>query len=82
MWRIWRALNNASKWQTGFNLAFKGLICNKRNTTLEILCVNTRGFLIKYTILFQEILLLILKTMDSKSSGCVRKFLLACVREM
>jgi len=25
MWRIWRAPNNASKWQMGFNAAFKGL---------------------------------------------------------
>jgi hypothetical protein len=25
MWRIWRASNNASKWQMGFNLAFKRL---------------------------------------------------------
>jgi hypothetical protein len=25
-WRIWRAPNNASKWQMGFNSAFKGLI--------------------------------------------------------
>jgi len=25
MWRIWWALNNASKWQMGFNSAFKGL---------------------------------------------------------
>jgi len=25
-WRIWPAPNNASKWQMGFNLAFKGLI--------------------------------------------------------
>jgi len=24
-WRIWRAPNNASKWQVGFNSAFKGL---------------------------------------------------------
>jgi len=24
-WRIWRAPNNASRWQTRFNLAFKGL---------------------------------------------------------
>ena len=24
-WKIWWAPNNASKWQTGFNLAFKGL---------------------------------------------------------
>jgi hypothetical protein len=26
MWRIGRAPNNASKWQMGFNSAFKGLI--------------------------------------------------------
>jgi len=25
MWRIWRAPNNASRWQTGFSSAFKGL---------------------------------------------------------
>jgi len=25
MWRIWLAPNNASKWQVGFNSAFKGL---------------------------------------------------------
>ena len=25
-WRIWGAPNNASKWQMGFNSAFKGLI--------------------------------------------------------
>jgi len=24
-WKIWWAPNNASKWQMGFNLAFKGL---------------------------------------------------------
>jgi len=24
-WRIWWAPNNASRWQMGFNLAFKGL---------------------------------------------------------
>ena len=24
-WRIWRAPNNAGKWQMGFNSAFKGL---------------------------------------------------------
>ena len=24
-WKIWRALNNASRWQMGFNSAFKGL---------------------------------------------------------
>jgi hypothetical protein len=25
MWRIWRDADNASKWQMGFNWAFKGL---------------------------------------------------------
>jgi len=25
-WRIWRAPNNASRWQMGFNSALKGLI--------------------------------------------------------
>jgi hypothetical protein len=25
-WKTWRAPNNASRWQTGFNSAFKGLI--------------------------------------------------------
>ena len=24
MWRIWRAPNNASEWQMGFNSAFRG----------------------------------------------------------
>jgi len=27
-WRIWRAPNNACRWQMGFNSAFKGLIYN------------------------------------------------------
>jgi hypothetical protein len=27
-WRIWWAPNNASKWQMGFNSAFKGLTIN------------------------------------------------------
>ena len=46
MWRIWWAPNNTSKWQMGFNSAFKGLIiciqCFAKkvgfevNTTLEI----------------------------------------------
>ena len=25
-WRIWRTPNNASRWQMGFNWAFKGLL--------------------------------------------------------
>ena len=40
------------------------------------------SFFVKYTVLFQEILFLILKTLDIESSGCVRKFLFACVRKL
>ena len=35
-WRKWWALNNASKWQMGFNSAFKGLIF----TQSDIFCIN------------------------------------------
>jgi hypothetical protein len=28
MWRTWLASNNASRWQMGFNSAFKGLMTN------------------------------------------------------
>jgi len=31
MWRIWWAPNKASRWQMGFNLAFKGLISTTRS---------------------------------------------------
>jgi hypothetical protein len=30
-WRIWRAPNNASKWQMGFNLAFNPYPANVEN---------------------------------------------------
>jgi len=33
MWRIWWALNNASKWQMGFNSAFKELNVKTLSTT-------------------------------------------------
>jgi hypothetical protein len=39
MWKIWWASNNASKWQMGFNSAFKGLtgrVCVKHKITLEM----------------------------------------------
>jgi len=39
-WRIWWAPNNASRWQMGFNSAFKGL--NVRDT-LQQTSVATRG---------------------------------------
>ena len=32
MWKIWWAPNNASKWQMGFNSAFKGLIENSASS--------------------------------------------------
>ena len=38
MWRIWRAPNNANKWQIGFNLAFIGLNCY--GTLRAILCIK------------------------------------------
>jgi hypothetical protein len=34
-WRNWWAPNNASKWQVGFNSAFKGLKCNIKYTILK-----------------------------------------------
>jgi hypothetical protein len=37
MWRIWWAPNNASKWQMGFNSAFKGLKRTKWNNLRESL---------------------------------------------
>jgi hypothetical protein len=47
-WRIWRA-PNASKWQMGFNLAFKGLIVRARLVTYgtEPLHKNTHFLRIK-----------------------------------
>jgi len=35
-WRIWWAPNNASRWQMGFNSAFKGLTGNLND---EVVCV-------------------------------------------
>jgi hypothetical protein len=32
-WRIWCSPNNASKWQMGFNSAFKGLLLSHFNET-------------------------------------------------
>ena len=40
-WKIWRAPNNASNWQMGFNSAFKGLIntnINPLNAELNPIC--------------------------------------------
>jgi hypothetical protein len=36
MWRIWRAPNNARKWQMGFNWAFKGLKGQQKICWIEI----------------------------------------------
>jgi len=43
-WRIWWAPNNASKWQMGFNVAFKGLIwrATLRNISLSVSANNLR----------------------------------------
>ena len=41
MWRIWWAPNNASKWQMGFNLAFKGLIGHNPGLLLAVLLDTT-----------------------------------------
>jgi len=44
-WRIWRAPNNASRWQMGFNSAFKGLIMPRKcviNRTVSVTCVINR----------------------------------------
>ena len=35
-WRIWRVLNNASKWQIGFNSAFKGLRMGYAQTVFSL----------------------------------------------
>jgi hypothetical protein len=35
-WRIWRASNNASRWQIGFNSAFEGLIYGKLDYVVGI----------------------------------------------
>jgi len=40
-WRIWWAPNNASRWQVGFNSAFKEL--NKKNLELEIGSATSSG---------------------------------------
>ena len=42
MWRIWWACNNASKWQMGFNLAFKGL--NNMSMVGGIFCDLEKAF--------------------------------------
>jgi len=41
MWRIWWDPNNASKWQMGFNLAFKGLMCSQRPLRFAAVAVPT-----------------------------------------
>ena len=43
-WRIWRDRNNASKWQMGFNSAFKGLIKQKTlNGTVQCQSLGRPG---------------------------------------
>ena len=35
MWKIWRAPNNASRWQVGFNSAFKGLNLHEKENKIS-----------------------------------------------
>jgi hypothetical protein len=49
MWRVWLAPNNVSKWQMGFNSAFKGLINIK-------LCFCYSGHTTDLTITNQELI--------------------------
>ena len=53
-WRIWWAPNNASKWQIGFNWAFKGL-----NNVSQHNCFITQGSYIGY----------MFRLIDQSSSG-------------
>jgi len=43
-WRIWWAPNNASKWQMGFNSAFKGLI-DWEVVHIHFVCYNSEQFI-------------------------------------
>ena len=60
-WRIWRAPNNASKWQMGFNSAFKGIMRRHRNIeygaeTQSALMINEtlQNFRAKYSLQLNE----------------------------
>jgi len=44
-WRIWWAPNNAGKWHTGFNSAFKGLMYFKVGVTNETVPITSRSAL-------------------------------------
>ena len=49
MWKIWRAPNYASKWQMGFNSAFKGLIIYKYlRISFDSPSNGTRWFIIAF----------------------------------
>lgn len=50
MWRIWWASNNASKWQSGFNRAFNGLILGLKMKYSNGSLQNTQ-FLLKCNLL-------------------------------
>ena len=56
-WKIWRAPNNSSKWQMGFNSAFKGLI--------DIDCTYSFHLIVGITL----ILRLLLQTCEHDISG-------------
>ena len=50
--RIWWALNNASKWQMGFNWAFNWLICKNVNLYVKIFCCTALPYLLKHRRIF------------------------------
>jgi hypothetical protein len=44
-WRIWSSPNNASRWQMGFNSAFKGLnTCTSTQAGYAVLKTEAAGF--------------------------------------
>jgi hypothetical protein len=62
-WRIWWAPNNASKWQMGFNSAFKGLNSFEVNNYIHLICLTCFEN-------FSNISLL-LRVNSKKSTDCV-----------
>jgi hypothetical protein len=65
MWRIWWAPNNASWWQMGFNLAFKGLKCwmhlqglylESSKTFMVISCAIVQPLILMWEWLWLELL--------------------------
>jgi len=54
MWRIWWASNNASRWQMGFNSAFKGLIDKIVHLFWSVLYSYNRSLPVRYRYLWSR----------------------------